>query len=113
MRGNGYDGVRAVMPLPRSPARTVRVESVDVVVPEEDVEGNEEGGAEERAEGKAEGRTEGRAAGFIGDVVGADGEPDTDIFSSSMGDGRFANGLVTGEVWLFTRADISRASRWR
>jgi hypothetical protein len=102
-----------VNPVPTSAARTVRVESADVVVPEDDVEGNAEGGTDERVEARAVGETDGRAVGFVGDAVGADGEPDADIFSSSIGDGRFANVLVTGEVWLFTRADISRASRWR
>lgn len=81
-------------------------------MPEDDVDGSAEGGVEESVEVKV-GGTEGRAVGFAGEAEGADGEPDAEIFSSSMGEGRFANGLVTGDVWLLTRADISRASRWR
>ena len=110
IRGKGYDGVRAVTPLlPRSPARTVRVDSVDVVVPGDDAEGSADGGADDRVVVDAEAAI----AGFAGDMDGAEDEPDAGVFSSSIGDGRLANGLVTGDVWLLTRADISRASRWR
>lgn len=90
-------------------ARSVRVESVEVVVPEDDVEGSADGSAEDGLVNEAEDES----AGFNGETDGAEREPGTDNFSSSIGDGRLPKGLVTGEVWLFTRAEISRASRWR
>lgn len=89
--------MRAWLSRLASPARQVRAAPVGVIVLEDEAEGSADGGADA-----------GRAEAF------AAGEPDADVvFSSWMGDGRLANGPVRSEVWLLTRADMSRASRWR